>query len=109
MMRIIALAFVIAASSSIATAQTTPPAAAGTALPNGPGKPILQRACTTCHTLGVITSKRATPDEWAKIVNDMVNRGADLSDAEIDQVIAYLSTNFAPVNTKGQQPSSARK
>lgn len=112
MMRIIALAFVIAASSHVATAQTTqttPPAVAGTQLPNGPGKPILQRACNSCHTLTVITSKRATPDEWAKTVNEMVNRGADLSDDEMDQLIAYLSTNFGPVDTKTQHPASTSK
>lgn len=109
MMRVIALAFVIAASSHVATAQTTPPAASGTQLPDGAGKPILQKSCNSCHTLTIITSKRATPDEWAKTVNEMVNRGADLSDDEMAQLIAYLSANFPPVAPKTQPPASPSK
>jgi competence ComEA-like helix-hairpin-helix protein len=79
------------------------PSATGT-LPDGPGKEIAQRACTTCHSLSVITSRRASSDEWSKTVTEMVTRGADLSDDEIDRVIQYLSTNFAPAKS---EPASA--
>ena len=66
-------------------------------MPNGPGKEIVLRACVKCHSLKVTTSKRATEDEWATSVNTMVNRGAVLSDDEVDEVIDYLSKNFKPV------------
>ena len=73
-------------------------------LPDGAGKPIVQRACTTCHTLNVITTRRASQPEWAKTVDDMVNRGADLSDDDIDKVVDYLSTNFKPTSPDTKPP-----
>jgi hypothetical protein len=75
-------------------------------LPNGAAKPIVQRACTTCHTLTVITTRRVSQAEWAKIVDDMVNRGAELSDDDIDKVTDYLSTNFKPVDSDTKQPTA---
>ena|ERR1700733_11460776 len=89
------------------------PTATGT-LPDGPGKEIVQRACTTCHSLSVITSRRASSDEWSKTVTEMVTRGADLSDDEMDRVTQYLSTNFAPAKSEpasagaASQPSSGK-
>jgi cytochrome c5 len=75
-------------------------------LPNGAGKPIVQRVCATCHTLKVVTTRRASQAEWAKTVDDMVNRGAELSDDDIDKVIDYLSTNFKPVDSDSKQPAA---
>lgn len=92
--------------SAHAFAQATPPAPAGNALPDGPGKPIVERACVGCHSLKVIVSKKASRDDWSKVVNEMVTRGADLSDDEIDKVVEYLSTNFKPDNAKIEQPAT---
>jgi competence protein ComEA len=36
-----------------------------------------------------------TKDRWGSVVDDMVSRGATGTDDEIDQVIAYLATNFS--------------
>src|SRR5256885_16382373 len=72
-------------------------AAAGRApaLPSGKGKAIVARTCKNCHALKVVTSKRATKDQWSALVDQMVSRGADLNDDEIDVVVAYLAKNFA--------------
>ena len=92
---------------------TTPPASsAGSgsdadALPKGPGKDLVLKACTACHALTMVTSKRATADEWSTTVNDMVNRGASLTDAEEDQVIDYLSKNFKPAASDQKQAPDA--
>jgi mono/diheme cytochrome c family protein len=90
--------------------QTQPPSpipSAEASLPNGPGKEIVLRACVKCHSLKVTTSKRATEDEWATSVNTMVNRGAVLSDDEVDEVIDYLSKNFKPVESDQKQPDAS--
>jgi competence ComEA-like helix-hairpin-helix protein len=69
-----------------------------------------------CHSLSVVTSKRASHTEWEQVVNQMVSRGADLSDDEIDTVIEYLSSHYGPLDQKatpstsssaGDQPSSS--
>ena len=100
---------------------TTPPPASSAgsgsdadALPKGPGKDLVLKACTACHALTMVTSKHATADEWSTTVNDMVNRGATLTDAEEDQVIDYLTKNFKPAASDRKQapdsaPSAARK
>lgn len=96
----------LAAQTGTQAQAKSPPADAP--LPDGPGKDVVQRACTQCHDLNVITSKRATEDEWAKTVNDMINRGATLSDDEADKVITYLSQHFKPAQSDPkQQPDTA--
>ena len=55
---------------------------------------MVQRTCVQCHALKVVTSKRATKEEWSALVDQMVSRGADLNDDEIDVVVNYLSKNF---------------
>jgi competence protein ComEA len=108
MIRLIALAILIAASLPYAAAQGTPstPAQSAGGLPNGPGKAVVQKSCTTCHSETVITSERGNADHWSTIVNDMVSRGADLSDDEIDVVVKYLSTNLGPADSKSATPAS---
>ncbi len=64
------------------------------ALPPGEGKPIVERMCSSCHALKVVTSKRASPEQWAQLVDQMVSRGAEGTDDEIETVVEYLSKNF---------------
>ncbi len=51
-----------------------------------------------CHALTVVTSKHSSRKEWDQVVNQMVSRGADLTDEEIDTVIEYLSKNYGPLD-----------
>ena len=74
--------------------------AAPTELPDGPEKKIIERSCTGCHGVENILGKRASAEEWSNVVNTMVSRGADLSDAEIPVVVKYLAKNFPDPNAK---------
>jgi mono/diheme cytochrome c family protein len=87
----------IAAQTPIAAPNPDP-------LPDGAGKPIVQRMCTGCHSLKTITSKHATKEQWSMIVQQMVSRGADGTDEEIEQVINYLAANFPPEKDKTPTP-----
>jgi mono/diheme cytochrome c family protein len=78
---------------------TSSPATSADPLPDGPGKKVVQRMCTSCHDLKTVTSKRATHDEWASTVDLMMSRGADGSDADVEAVVKYLSKNFGPEKT----------
>ena len=65
-------------------------------LPDGKGKAELQKMCGgACHGLDVITSQRKSKQGWTNIVDTMVSRGAEGTDAEIELVIDYLAKNFA--------------
>ena len=65
-------------------------------LPDGPGKVVTERMCKPCHGLENVVRARRTADKWAEVVDDMVSRGAKGTDAEVDQVIEYLSAHFGP-------------
>ena len=60
----------------------------------GQGGTTVQHRCTSCHALSVVTSKRASKPQWIQIVNQMVTRGAQITDDEIPIVIDYLAANF---------------
>ena len=75
-------------------------------LPDGDGKVIAERMCATCHGLEEITHVRNTEARWATVVDDMVARGAQGTDAEIEVLIRYLATQFGP-DSPARQPAPA--
>ena len=73
-------------------------------LPPGKGKAIVQRTCISCHAIKVVTAKRASKEQWAALVDQMISRGADLNDDEVEIIVEYLARHFgttkAPTSTK---------
>jgi cytochrome c5 len=65
-------------------------------LPAGDGRDIVAVACSQCHYLGTIAKIRDGAAGWRIYVNNMVLRGAQLTPAEIDKVVDYLSLNLGP-------------
>ena len=77
-------------------------------LPEGKAKPIVERVCSKCHGLEGIVRARMTKERWSAVVDDMIGRGAQASDDEIDQMIEYLAANFgtkAPAAKPDAKPS----
>jgi hypothetical protein len=62
-------------------------------LPDGPGKKVLQRTCTTCHDLDEVTKFKGyyTRAQWKDIVVTMREYGAVLEDQEVDALADYLA------------------
>jgi competence ComEA-like helix-hairpin-helix protein len=104
-MRLVTLFFALALGS--ASGQTTPPPPGPPVMPAGAGKAIVQEKCVVCHALTVVTSKHSSRKEWDQVVNQMVSRGADLTDEEIDTVIEYLSKNYGPLDQTTTPASEA--
>ncbi len=67
-------------------------------LPDGPGKRLTERICTSCHGIETAVSERHDREGWQKVIDDMVSRGADGTDEELKTVCEYLTKNFG---TKG--------
>jgi cytochrome c5 len=65
------------------------------ALPDGPGKEIIESTCTACHGADLIYGQLRTPDEWGQVVDRMVGNGASMSDDQYKTVLTYLSTQLA--------------
>lgn len=77
-------------------------------LPDGPGKAIVVKACTSCHTIGNIVKKRGSEDEWADTVSKMIGRGAILTDDDADTLVEYLATHYGPSAPKPVADKSAK-
>jgi competence protein ComEA len=64
------------------------------ALPEGPGKEIVVKACIDCHGAANFRKMRISEDEWWEKVGDMVDRGAKATEPEQTAIVAYLAKNF---------------
>jgi competence ComEA-like helix-hairpin-helix protein len=80
-------------------------AASAQSLPPGKGKAIVAQDCVGCHAMKVVTSKRASKQQWSTLVDQMITRGANVDDDEVETVVDYLARNFGP----GKGPAGAGK
>ncbi len=70
------------------------PPAKPVALPDGPGKDLVETRCTTCHDLERVTAAKRTKRDWDGIVANMLQRfGLDAPD-EARAIAAYLSAQL---------------
>jgi competence ComEA-like helix-hairpin-helix protein len=78
-------------------------------LPPGDAREIVEQQCGGCHVLKVVTSKKASRDQWRVLVDQMVGRGADVPDDKIETLINYLATNFGPAKTDSSKEDDHSK
>ncbi len=65
-------------------------------LPPGEGRDLVVAVCSQCHYLGTIAKIRDGAAGWRVYVDNMVLRGAQLSEPEIETAVNYLATNLGP-------------
>jgi mono/diheme cytochrome c family protein len=65
-------------------------------LPDGKGKDVTQRVCSTCHATSQFAGERHTKEKWSSIIDDMVSKGLDASDEDLATINNYLATNLGP-------------
>lgn len=53
-------------------------------------KRLLDRACTSCHELDRVERARNPEDRWRVLVVDMRERGAMLTDEEVERLVEWL-------------------
>ena len=78
-------------------------ASAQALLPDGAGKETTVRVCGTCHPPERGASVRLTRAGWQDVMAKMLSLGMKGTDAEMQEVLEYLSTHFkgdamAPLN-----------
>ena len=60
-------------------------------LPPGGAKALVDKTCGTgCHSVEVVTSQRMNARDWNAVVQNMVARGAQASDADVKAIVEYL-------------------
>lgn len=91
---LIAVPLLAAATISVAAAQA--PAPDLSSLPAGAGRELVAQKCSTCHTLAIVVGQRRDRAAWEQSIDQMIGRGAEISDAEYEKIAAYLGANLAP-------------
>ena len=80
-------------------------AASAEQLPDGAGKDIVEKQCSTCHTLEVIVSQHNDAKEWRRLVMEMIDRGAEITDDQIPVLVDYLATNWSKPAPPAERPA----
>ena len=70
----------------------------GAQLPDGKGKDAVKKICVGCHELDVVTASLRTKIGWQQNVDDMIARGAEGSDDDMEAVVEYLTKFFGKIN-----------
>lgn len=65
-------------------------------LPPGPGRDVMVRVCSQCHSPEVAATQNLDAAGWKDLVNQMASNGANATDAEFDTITKYLTTAFPP-------------
>ena len=60
---------------------------------------LLSRACTSCHAQDQVNDARHPPDRWRVIIVDMRERGAVVTDEELERLVEWLG------RVKGTNPN----
>src|SRR5436190_8537248 len=75
------------------------------AFPDGPGKDILEKECSTCHAPDMVRTFGRSAEEWHDIVITMIDQGAKLSDEQVPVLVDYLTKNW-PLKSASTSPAA---
>jgi glucose dehydrogenase len=70
-------------------------------LPEGDGRDLVEKVCSNCHSVGVMTNLHRNRSQWTQTVQRMAQNGASATDEQFDLIIDYLTRNFGPGNHSG--------
>lgn len=92
-----ATALVIVGSAQVTSAA---PAAAAPAMAQSAdekGERLLNASCNGCHDLTPVTTSAKTREGWDETVQNMLQKGADVADADIPLLLDYLVDHHGPL------------
>jgi cytochrome c5 len=89
-----ALLAVGSARVSAAADAAAPPAAAAQ---DDKGERILNVSCGGCHDLRPIQASAKDKEGWNEVVQNMLQKGADVADADMPVLLAYLVEHHGPM------------
>jgi cytochrome c553 len=70
--------------------RTYVPAEISTFLTDGDAETLIRRACSTCHGADRVNDARKTAEGWRVVAVDMRERGARITDAELERLVEWL-------------------
>jgi len=97
----------------VAPAQAAAPAPAGqpagpfrlaSVFPPGKGREKVLATCGSCHALVCVTRGQRTAERWENIKAGHRDKLTDAGAADVDEMFAYLKTNFNETRPEPQVP-----
>lgn len=73
------------------------PAAGVAAVQDEKGERILNVSCGGCHDLRPVQASAKDKDGWNEVVQNMLQKGADVSDADLPVLLDYLAEHHGPM------------
>ena len=58
----------------------------------------LQAVCARCHNLQIVTDTPMSYDAWHETVQKMIDRGADATDEQLDDIMDYLYRTMTTID-----------
>ncbi len=93
---LIVIPIAAAVLSSVTSAQSdVAQPTAQSRFPAGPGRDALFKVCNNCHGPESVLGHLKTHDEWSKTLDEMATNGAQGSDEEWNQILAYLDKHYS--------------
>jgi competence protein ComEA len=65
-------------------------------LPDGPGRDATVELCGKCHDPGIVAAYHQDGQAWTDTIQQMIEKGAEGSEAQFKGVLDYLVKNFGP-------------
>jgi competence protein ComEA len=85
---------VVLISGWTAAAQNSPPADDHPTLPAGPGRELMIKVCSQCHSPDQAADQQLDEAGWKTLVDQMASKGAEATEAELGEIVAYLAKAF---------------
>jgi competence ComEA-like helix-hairpin-helix protein len=64
-----------------------------------PAAPVFTNVCGKCHPKERVTAMRRTRSQWEEVITTMITaRNAQISDADFDTVLGFLTREYGRVN-----------
>jgi competence protein ComEA len=68
--------------------------ASAQSLPAGPNQDLVEAVCSACHSTERIAKQHKTKTQWQDKVLEMLQEDPDITQAERDRIVDYLSKAF---------------
>jgi len=92
---------------AIQAADAPPSAQPDDQLPAGPGRDVTVRVCKQCHEVKTFADKRYSEDKWDAVLDDMMAKGMNASDEDLETVRKYLDTYMTPASQGKGSPDTS--
>jgi cytochrome c5 len=93
-----AVALLAAGTTRLTAAASQAPATpAASAAQDEKGERLLNASCGGCHDLRPVQASARDRDGWNEVVQNMLQKGADVSDKDLPLLLDYLVEHYGPM------------